>query len=435
MVRGARTTLTSWLDRLGEHSPFRPSTWRSPLRGPWLTAVWSITLLVGVTTLFVTGLLSYAAYDPHLGGAANDPTPHKGLLGSYLFTWPTHPAWLYQATQGVHVLLGLALVPVLLAKLWSVLPRLFVWPPATSPAHAVERLSLLLLVGGALFEFATGILDVQLTYVFPVGFYQAHFYGAWVFVAALAVHAALRMRRVLGALRGRSLRDELTTPASATLPEPPDDHGLVSPDPQPATVSRRGALGVVGASSLALVALSLGQSVGGALRAFALLAPRGRTGGGDFPVNKTAAYRRITADLVGDDWRLELRTADRVQRLSRAELLALPQRSFELPIACVEGWSTVQTWTGVRLLDLAALVDADLSRLDYLQVRSLQRGGAFGTARLAPNQVRSRHSLLALRVGDADLSLDHGYPARIVVPAAPGVHQTKWVSSLEIVSR
>jgi DMSO/TMAO reductase YedYZ molybdopterin-dependent catalytic subunit len=27
--------------------------------------------------------------------------------------------------------------------------------------------------------------------------------------------------------------------------------------------------------------------------------------------------------------------------------------------------------------------------------------------------------------------LDHGYPARIIVPALPGVHCTKWVSSIE----
>ncbi|MGW0201180.1 molybdopterin-dependent oxidoreductase, partial [Nonomuraea sp. NPDC003201] len=40
-------------------------------------------------------------------------------------------------------------------------------------------------------------------------------------------------------------------------------------------------------------------------------------------------------------------------------------------------------------------------------------------------------SLLALRVNGADLSLDHGYPARVIVPNAPGVHNTKWVRELD----
>ena len=80
----------------------------------------------------MTGLLSYAAYNPDLS-PLNDQTPGKGLLGFYLFSWPTHPVWLYRLNQGVHVTLGLVLVPILLAKLWSVLPKLFEWPPLRAP--------------------------------------------------------------------------------------------------------------------------------------------------------------------------------------------------------------------------------------------------------------------------------------------------------------
>src|ERR1700745_3116932 len=146
--------------------PFRPSFWRSPIRGPWLTSVFGLVLLASIPVLFVTGLLSYAAYNPDLS-PINDETPGKGVLGFYLFSWPTHPIWLYRLNQGIHVTLGLVLVPILLAKLWSVLPKLFEWPPLRSPAHALERLSLLLLVGGGVFEFVTGILNIQQWYTFP----------------------------------------------------------------------------------------------------------------------------------------------------------------------------------------------------------------------------------------------------------------------------
>ena len=50
---------------------------------------------------------------------------------------------------------------------------------------------------------------------------------------------------------------------------------------------------------------------------------------------------------------------------------------------------------------------------------------------LQANQVIHPDSLLALRVNDADLSPDHGYPARIIVPGLPGVHNTKWVASID----
>ena len=122
--------------------PFRQTFWRSPVRGPWLTSVFGLLLLASIPVMFMTGLLSYAAYNPDLS-PVNDETPGKGLLGFYLFSWPTHPVWLYRLNQGVHVTLGLVLVPVLLFKLWSVLPKLFEWPPLRSPAHALERLSLL----------------------------------------------------------------------------------------------------------------------------------------------------------------------------------------------------------------------------------------------------------------------------------------------------
>jgi DMSO/TMAO reductase YedYZ molybdopterin-dependent catalytic subunit len=44
--------------------------------------------------------------------------------------------------------------------------------------------------------------------------------------------------------------------------------------------------------------------------------------------------------------------------------------------------------------------------------------------------VNDPESMLALRVNGADLSRDHGYPARVIIPDAPGVHCTKWVNRI-----
>jgi DMSO/TMAO reductase YedYZ molybdopterin-dependent catalytic subunit len=114
--------------------------------------------------------------------------------------------------------------------------------------------------------------------------------------------------------------------------------------------------------------------------------------------------------------------------LSRADLLALPQRTESLPIACVEGWSTTQSWTGVPLAALAERAGAGAGAGVF--VESLQARGVFRRASLSGDQVADPSSLLALRVNGADLSPDHGFPARIVVPALPGVHNTKWVAAM-----
>ncbi|NUK06993.1 molybdopterin-dependent oxidoreductase [Streptomyces lunaelactis] len=411
--------------------PSRPGFWRSPLRGAWLTSVLGAVLLVGIPVLFVTGLLSYAAYNPDLAG--NDQTPDKGWLGFYLFAWPTDPYWLYRLNQGIHVTLGIVLIPVLLAKLWSVIPRLFAWPPVRSVSQALERLSLLLLVGGVLFEFATGVLNIQLDYIFPGSFYVLHFYGAWVFIGAFVVHIAFRIPLVIRTLRSGGLREELRTPASRAQAASVDETGLVTPNPALPTMSRRGALGMVGAGSLLLLAVTAGQSIGGSLRSTALLAPHGQEPGpgpNGFQINKTAVGVGIRARDIGPDWRLVVRGGGHERILTRDQVLALPQHSAALPIACVEGWSTDdQEWSGVRLADLAALVGFPV-RAPGVFVESAQRGGAFRSAMLRDNQVRDGRSLLALRVNGADLSPDHGYPARVIIPANPGVHNTKWVTRL-----
>ena len=165
--------------------PFRREGWRSPLRGPWLTATLGSLLLPLVLVVAATGFFSNAAYQPALGHNALIPPGGPQPFG---FGWPASPSWLYALNQGVHVTVGIVAVPLLLAKLWSVAPRLFGWPPVRSPAHAIERMSILGLVGSAIFEFATGILNVQLYYPWHFNFVVAHYYGAWVFVVALTTH-------------------------------------------------------------------------------------------------------------------------------------------------------------------------------------------------------------------------------------------------------
>ena len=408
--------------------------WRSPLRGPWFTSVLGAVLLIGLPIVIITGLLSYMAYAPRFGQAL--PT-QVGWLKLPTFDWPSHPAWLYRLTQGVHVGLGLVLVPVVIAKLWSVIPRLFTWPPARSIAQVLERISLVMLVGGVLFEIATGLLFIQYDFLFWFPWHTAHYFGAWVFIAGFLMHVTLKVPKMARGLRSMSMRKVLRTSRADTYAETRGTDGLVPADPKPASISRRGALGLVGGGALGVAALTAGQTLGGPARQTVLLLPRGRTnahGPNDFPVNKTAAAAGVDPMAVGAAWRLTLTGGPSPVVLDRAELAAMPQHTARLPIGCVQGWSTIQTWSGVRLADLAAL--AGVPRPLWARVQSLQkvadnRIGDYSRAILQANQVLNPDALLALRVNYVELSPNHGYPARIIVPALPGVHNTKWVSSID----
>ena len=177
--------------------------------------------------------------------------------------------------------------------------------------------------------------------------------------------------------------------------------------------------------------MGLGPVVGGPFRRLAVLSPRGRSRGdgpNDSQVNRSAAAAGIDAGATGSSWRLVVRGRRRIE-LSRRALAAMPQHTHELPISCVEGWSTTQAWTGVRLRDLAAR--AGIEGPAQLTSTSLEQNGVFNAATLSPDQVGDARSLLALKVNGTNLSLDHGFPARVIVPAAPGVHCTKWVAQMD----
>lgn len=134
--------------------------------------------------------------------------------------------------------------------------------------------------------------------------------------------------------------------------------------------------------------------------------------------------------LTVADWRLTV-VGKRSYELTLDELRALPQTTVTLPIACVEGWSKSAQWTGVRVRDL--LERAGARPGTAVRVVSMERRGAYRVMEMGADYADDPLSLLALRLNGQVLSLDHGFPARIIAPNRPGVLQTKWVARMEVI--
>jgi DMSO/TMAO reductase YedYZ molybdopterin-dependent catalytic subunit len=418
------------------HSPHRrtagpcsPLYWRSPIRGPWLTSFLGTLLIPGFVMMAVTGFIDHWAHYPEFAG---NGTVGPGGDIPVLFHFPSSwPSWSYAATQGTHSTLGLALTPLVLAKLWSVMPKLFRRPVIASVASAIERVSVLMLVASVLVEFATGIVSIDNYYRYSFAFNTVHYYGAWVVVTLVVLHACLKVPVIRRAYRERGVLKPLLDGVGQTKAEAPDSGGLVAVDPAAPTISRRGLLAMVGGASLTIFAVQVGSTIGGPFRSLALLAPRGRvfgTGPNDFPVTGTATAAQITSAMTDSNWRLTVIGA-RTISLSRQQLFAMPQSTRTLSITCTDGWSTTQHWTGVALAGLGRLVDAPDDAI--LHAVSLEAPtGRFPQARFSHAQYSDPSALLALQVNGVDLSIDHGYPARVIVPNVPGEHNTKWVREL-----
>ena len=140
---------------------------------------------------------------------------------------------------------------------------------------------------------------------------------------------------------------------------------------------------MVGGGALFMAVITADQTVGGVTRKAALLLPRGRTRGdgpNDFQVNRTAWAAGITPQATGEQWRLTLTGGPKPVAFDRAALTPMPQHTTRLPTACVEGWSTTETWTGVPLRDLARFAGVPYPASAF--VRSVERCGGFNRATL-----------------------------------------------------
>jgi DMSO/TMAO reductase YedYZ molybdopterin-dependent catalytic subunit len=186
-----------------------------------------------------------------------------------------------------------------------------------------------------------------------------------------------------------------------------------------------------GAAAGLITLLTVGQTVR-PLAPAALLAPRRPgTGPQGLPVNRTAGAAGVLPMVRDPAYRLVVAGPAGEQSLDLAALTALPQHTAVLPIACVEGWSSTATWTGVRLRDLVALAGGDPDRA-WVEVESLQATGRYRASTVDPPHTRSPLTLLALRLGGETLHVDHGYPVRLIAPDRPGVLQTKWVGRITV---
>lgn len=387
-MSGTRVTdsLTSLLDRAPT-----PEDFTSPARSPQLTARVGTWLGVCFLVAFLTGVWS-----------------HLAQLPNPLVPLPTRPIWLYRVTQGVHVAAGTAAVPLLLVKLWSVFPQLFRRPPTPTRARlldAVERLSILVLVSSASFQLVTGLANSAQWYPWSFSFRSTHFALGWVAMGSLLVHVAVKLPVIRSAWLGPEVA------------------------PVPGAVSRRTILRATWAAAGVAVVTSAASGVPG-VRRLSVLAPRSGTGPGNVPINKTAAAAGVTTAAADPGFTLAVSLGGVHRQLTRADLESMPQTTATLPIACVEGWSATGTWTGVRITDLMALVDAPTG--SAVLVESLQRGGASSRSRLPANVAADPQAILALTLDGERLSLDHGYPCRIIAPNRPGALQTKWVNRIEV---
>ena len=391
----------------------RPRVWphfSSPLRSTAVTARLGRAVGICFGICFVTGMLSHYQYHP--------------------WAWlpePASPVWAYRVTQGMHVATGVTAIPLLLAKLWSVYPNLFRWPPIRSVGHAVERLSVFVLVAAALVQLTTGFLNTLDWYPWPWSFTSTHRFLAYVVIGSLLIHIGVKLPDIKYGLQADLAEaDVLTEIPWSENPLAHSNAGVVAAPSMPA-MDRRGLFVALGSGITAIVLTTIGQTVTPLARIGLLATRQASKGPQGVPVNKTAHSAGVLELAHQPEWQLEV-AGPRPFVLSLAEVEAMTATDRSYPISCVEGWSVGADWRGIKVLDLVHRAGGDAS--SRVDVYSLQPDGPYRHSTLEGPQVAV--ALLATHLNGGRLDIDHGYPLRLIAPNRPGVLQTKWLNRIVV---
>ncbi|ORB71903.1 molybdopterin-dependent oxidoreductase [Mycobacterium scrofulaceum] len=157
-------------------------------------------------------------------------------------------------------------------------------------------------------------------------------------------------------------------------------------------------------------------------------------------VTPSADFYRVDTALIvpqlgHDEWRLRIHgMVNREATYSFADLAGFDVVENVATLTCVSnpvGGNLISTgvWTGYRVADLltAAGVHPDADMLLSTSVDGFTAGTPVDAL------TDGRDALLAVALNGQPLPIDHGYPARLVVPGLYGyVSATKWVVDLEL---
>jgi DMSO/TMAO reductase YedYZ molybdopterin-dependent catalytic subunit len=146
----------------------------------------------------------------------------------------------------------------------------------------------------------------------------------------------------------------------------------------------------------------------------------------------------ITPSVDISSWSLRVfGMVDKEVRLSFAELVQLPLIERYVTIACVSnevGGNLVGNakWTGPRLADVLAMAGVQAGATQVVP-RSVDGWTAGFPTSWLHDAAHPRDAIIAVKMNDAPLPTEHGFPARLIVPGLYGyVSATKWLTELEL---
>ncbi|RYZ44230.1 MAG: molybdopterin-binding protein [Myxococcaceae bacterium] len=134
-----------------------------------------------------------------------------------------------------------------------------------------------------------------------------------------------------------------------------------------------------------------------------------------------------TVPVAPAGWRLDVGgLVSQPRSFSLEELQRLPRTDYRIRHHCVEGWSAVASWHGVRVSDLARAVGAD-PRAGFVEFRSFDSG--YYSSWDSPSALHAQ-TLLAYGMNGQPLEPGHGAPLRLYSGVKLGYKMVKYLTTV-----
>jgi DMSO/TMAO reductase YedYZ molybdopterin-dependent catalytic subunit len=164
-----------------------------------------------------------------------------------------------------------------------------------------------------------------------------------------------------------------------------------------------------------------------------------------YPVEEAAPKARTNGydglkTPVPEDWKLTIETPGKQPlQLTIDDIKALPKQEIVYEFKCIEGWSQIQHWGGVRLSDFMAHYklgthsgnapnpDATNDLFKYIGLETPDKGYYVG---IDMESALHPQTLLAYELNGQPITAPHGAPLRLIIPVKYGVKNLKRIGRL-----
>lgn len=154
----------------------------------------------------------------------------------------------------------------------------------------------------------------------------------------------------------------------------------------------------------------------------------------EYPVSKAVVPARVNGDVglksaLDSNWRMNVIKANGdTLKISLDDIKKLPKTELVFNFKCIEGWSQVTHWGGVRFFDFMKAYNLTEEAAEkYLGLETPDKEYYVGI-----DMASAMHpqTLLCYELNGKPLPLNQGYPLRLIIPVKYGVKSLKRIGDM-----